>query len=80
MDYMIQETGKGEYCVTKWNGSEYPVSIYKVGGAGPYWNCNCPCKGGCKHISMVKKWKRDGMPSFIDDSYTKEFIKEIMSQ
>jgi hypothetical protein len=55
-DYMIREVKPGTYEVTKWTRGDTPTEIYTCYQKDKKnWTCNCPVKGTCKHIKMVKK-------------------------
>lgn len=62
-DYQVRELKYDTYQVTKWIKGKNPDNIYNILKYGGSWSCDCPVRGKCKHIDLVKKWIKDGKPN-----------------
>jgi hypothetical protein len=81
VDYVIKD-GKSlnSYVVTSWTTGKGPKNIYNVIDTHGKWSCNCPAKGICKHIQMVKEYLRNGKPDPFKDPELENKLKKMLSK
>ena len=77
-EYMIRQLNPGEYEITKWTRGDTPAEIYVCKEMGKKWSCNCPVRGKCKHIDMVKKWIEGGKKPYYDVSDLPRLAKKFL--
>ena len=63
-EYMVRETELNTYEVTKWTHGKAPTGIYTV-RLFKKESCDCPARGKCRHIQIVKDWIKAGKKSAI---------------
>jgi len=60
-EYMVREIGPNTYEVTKWTHGASPTGIYTV-RAFKKWTCDCPARGKCRHMDIVREWLKKNKP------------------
>uniref|UniRef100_A0A6M3KDJ5 SWIM-type domain-containing protein n=1 Tax=viral metagenome TaxID=1070528 RepID=A0A6M3KDJ5_9ZZZZ len=78
-EYMIREVGVNQYEITKWTRGDTPTEIYRCYNTGKgKWTCDCPARGTCKHIKMVKDWIKKGKTPAYDVSDIHKYLKKYL--
>jgi hypothetical protein len=72
-EYYIREMGKNKYEVSVWKRGDTPSAVYICSEN----SCDCPARGKCKHMQLVKDWIKAGKPSPFGKDVKDDVLKKL---